>query len=509
MNKLFKFILCGVIVSSFCLTAAVGCQRQDQGEDTDTDPVSDVTESITEETEETLNDVDTLAEYDFDGAKYNVLSRASSVYEWSSNSELGNSTINNAVFIRNELVKERFNVDIVIDEVGGWWNNDPQKCPWYVKYHNNVQSGWSAYSMVTGHFSMAQVAAVSGFCIDMTALETIDMQKEWWSKPFYDMCNLNGKFYVAVGDIGYSMYESMYVMYFNETLAGEVLKDPTGASIDLYELVRDNEWTWEKLNQYILQINDVGMAEADKRYGFMGTANGLRAFATSFEVEYAESDENNGYLVYRFPQNALERTSRILDGVGSFFTTTAANSVKNFVDESTGNSIFSSGRALFYAQMLGQLPSIAEGMGENQKYGILPYPMYDDNQLEYHTDCYNGASGITVPKNVQDLEMAGVITEALCMYSYQEIRPVYLDTVLDGRYMTDDNISEMVDLIRESFVISFFNAYGGAIGTPHVSSATDAMFSDSSQKYSSYYAGYLSKYQSNLENFYKSYGIIN
>ena len=511
MNQvnLLKKCVCGLLLVTFCLSTMVGCslfKEEPVGDDSGSNdnPASDVEETDT--VGETLNDSDDLGEYDFGGAKYNILSRESTVGEWDHNKNNHGNTVSNAVYTRNQMVEERFNVDITIEEIGGWWNNDWGKSPWFAKYGTITQSGWSEYSIATGHFSLAQCAAVKGYCMDMTTLEGLDVTKEWWSEQFFEKCNLKGKFYVVVGDATYSMYEEMYVVFFNGDMAEAFLKDANGEPIDLYDLVRNDEWTWEKMKKYMLTINDTSSTmEEDKEYGFVGTNGSMRAFASAFELEYAESHEVDGYKIYSFAQSPNVRTVNILDDMGSFFKTTAINSVKLKAADADGNQIFSEGRTLFYTQRLGQIIQLASAM---DNYGILPYPMYDDDQLEYHTDCYDGVSGITVPRNVKDTEMVGVITEALGMYSYKEIRPAYLDTVLGGRYLSDRDLSDMVNLIRESFDIGFFNAYSGAIGTPHVFSATDSMFAGTSgQGYASYYATHLSQYTANLAAFYKAYGI--
>lgn len=510
MNQVnvLKKCVCILLLATFCLSAMVGCSLFKGNEEESTDiPASDV--QATDTDSETLNDGDDLGEYDFGGAKYNILSRESTVREWDHNKNDLGATVANAVYLRNQLVEERFKVDITTEEIGGWWNNDWGKSPWFAKYGTITQSGWSEYSIATGHFSLAQCAAVRGYCMDMTTLEGLDVTKEWWSEQFYEKCNLKGKFYVVVGDATYSMYEEMYVVFFNETLAETTLKDANGEPIDLYDLVRNDEWTWEKMKKYMLAINDTSsMMEEDKEYGYVGTNGSMRVYSSAFELEYAESDVVDGYLIYRFAQSPNARTVNVLDDMSSFFKTSAVNSVKLKASDSDGNQIFSEGRTLFYTQRLGQITKLAEAMSNGQNYGILPYPMYDEDQLEYHTDCYDGVSGITAPRNIKDTEMVGVITEAIGMYSYQEIRPAYLDTVLGGRYLADQDLSDMVNLIRESFDIGFFNAYSGAIGTPHVFSATDSMFSSSNgQGYASYYAANLSQYTANLAAFYKAYGI--
>ena len=53
--------------------------------------------------------------------------------------------------------------------------------------------------------------------------------------------------------------------------------------------------------------------------------------------------------------------------------------------------------------------------------------------------------------------MTAVVIEALCMYSYQEIRPAFLDTVLQGRYLSNKDMNDMMNIIRDSVVADRHN----------------------------------------------------
>jgi len=517
MNRIFKSILCVLLVTTFCLSAMVGCKKS-------TDESAETTAAETQaaggaqtnapdvEPEETLNDADTLGDYDFGGAKFNILVGSPTLYEWDSDNATKQATVNNAVYTRNEQVKSRFNVELSWDEVGSWWptNNDMTKNPWYAKYQKVVQSGWSEYQMATTRFDVTQCASVQGWCMDLSTLEEIDPMKEWWAEEYYNQCNIKGKYWVAIGDINYSMYENFFVFFLNETLAAEVLKDEAGEPVDLYDMVRDGEWTWEKLKTYSTLINDVGVAEADKRFTLISARGAVRAFGSAFELDYAESAEKNGYLIYSFPQNSPERTVTILDSMGEFFKGEAVNSTELDTTDATKNSVFAEGRALFMIGRLGEITNIAESMATGMEYGILPYPKYDTDQLDYHTSIFGGASCVTVPRNVENTEMTAVIIEALCMYSYQEIRPAYLDTVLAGRYLSDADLNDMMNTIRATATVTFFEAYGTAMGTPHVVSCTDTIIANraSTSKYGTYYANCQPQYAANLAKVYKAYGVI-
>ena len=500
-----KRILSLLLVSLLCLTMLVSCKPDPQPpeeSDTQTSGGGDV---APDNTVETLNDQDTLKDYDFGGAEYKILARGSTIYEYDHENDNGVETVNNAIYLRNQEVENRFNVSIRVEEVGGDWADDVAKSPFSTKYSTVVASGWSDYALASAHFAMVQRASVSGYCRDLTTLETVDMQKEWWSEQFYENCNMKGKFYVAVGDIAYTLYEYMQVVFFNETMAESVVKDAAGEPIDLYQLAADGEWTWAKLKEYTKLVQNSTDLE---QYGLLVNSHSLRSFVTAFELDIAEKTTDGEYVTYSFPSTPNTITSDAIDDIVTFFNENTPTYIKNNNNNGTDapnlNPLFYGGNALFYTQTLGEIINLAENMANGNTYGILPFPKYNEDQLDYHTAVRDSLSAISVPKNVQDLEMAGVVTEALCMYGYRQVRPAYLDTVVKGRYLTDDNMQGVLDTIREALAVDFTMAYNANLGFPY--SVTSNLVGGTTG-YAAWYAGRWESMGARLNEVYKALGV--
>ena len=500
----FKKIICLMLVLMMAFSVLMACRKTDETPDADSQPAPEVEES---ETESKPNDEDTLGDYDFNRAEYKILTRKATRYEFDDQNDKGLNNVNNAIYLRNENVQSRFNVKFRYEETNGGWDSD-----FVSVYEQKATVGWSDVALTSAHFAMQQRASLQGFCRDMTTLKTedgaMDMTKEWWSKPFYESCNIEGKFYVAVGDITYTMYEYMQVVFFNENLVNEYVTDAAGGQVDLYQLVRDGEWTYDVYKTYIksIEYNDI-----DQIHGLGTQTHAIRGYATAFEAYYTEKDESGSYIKYYFPEVAPERITNVADSIAEFMrpeigTTIWFNVSDMGASEGALNSLFAEGKLLFYEQMLGEVVAFSKKVTDTEfAFGVLPLPMWDDNQLEYHTPIRDTTSAVSVPKNVQDLEMAGVIPEALCMYSYQYIRPEYLDTVLGGRYMASEDLQYVLDLVRTSFTVDFAHAYSGGLGTPD--SAIDGAVRSSSYKgYATQWAGAYESYQSKLVDLYTKLG---
>ena len=86
-------------------------------------------------------------------------------------------------------------------------------------------------------------------------------------------------------------------------------------------------------------------------------------------------------------------------------------------------------------------------------YSVLPLPKYDEFQDDYYTICRDTVTAIMVMNCAKDLEMSGVITQALCMYGQELVTPEYYEKVLKYRYNSDPRSIDMIDKIRDSLTI--------------------------------------------------------
>ena len=80
-------------------------------------------------------------------------------------------------------------------------------------------------------------------------------------------------------------------------------------------------------------------------------------------------------------------------------------------------------------------------------YGIIPMPKWDEYQSDYYTYLSVLFDVYAIPKTVRNSDMASATLEALAIESYKYVAPGYYNKVLNGRYMSDPDSSEMLDII--------------------------------------------------------------
>ena len=100
-------------------------------------------------------------------------------------------------------------------------------------------------------------------------------------------------------------------------------------------------------------------------------------------------------------------------------------------------------------------------------FGIVPIPKYEESQAVYSVYAYPFFPLLSVPITVagDDLEMAGVILEALSEESYKKLTPIFYDLAISGKYTRDEGSVEMLDLILRSRIYDplYFNSWSGSL----------------------------------------------
>ena len=97
------------------------------------------------------------------------------------------------------------------------------------------------------------------------------------------------------------------------------------------------------------------------------------------------------------------------------------------------------------------------------------------------------------------------------MYSYQNVRPAYVETVMKGQKL-DTRMGEIFDMMRAGVVVEFLTMFNASIeGTPYSLLANlheSSGATGTAGAYTTKYGEMQSKYQAGLKNIYKNaYGV--
>lgn len=360
---------------------------------------------------------------------YNCFSDASSLFITTAltvESTTGD-TIGDAIYKRNQIIEENYGVKLVEIPVKV---NDQN-----TTLRNSIQAGDNSFDFAMVRNNTVSALAMEGMCTDLAELESLDLEKVWWDQRANEQMRMGEHLYYTYSDFATTHYDMVRCFFFNKSIASEYELP------DLYSIVREGEWTLEKMQELGMQVsadNGDGVWNESDQYGFIGVpSTSLSAMLVGADAAYVTIED--GYPKIGFTtEHFVDAYNRILDCVfnDNFFYTGAK---KNTV----ASELFVEGHSLFLLTTMSNTKTLRT---MDTDFGILPLPKYDAAQENYWCNSPSPYA-IMIPYNNPDPERTAFLIEALSYYSYLEVRPAYFDVMLHGRVSRDEQSSEMLDLI--------------------------------------------------------------
>ncbi|MBE6558242.1 MAG: hypothetical protein E7661_04440 [Ruminococcaceae bacterium] len=454
--NLFKKLLCGFLAGIMILgTCACGVSDENgKGDDTQGAATNAISEG---ESREPLE----IPATRYDGTELVFLTRDES--EWSTTSifaekdQISEDPISEAVYTRNDHILQNYGVTIKEQkEVTTSMPNIVQK-----EVSSKAGDFHAIVSNVSNSAGFSNNALVWNLKSERTA--DIDLSKSWWDQRLVEGFEINDMIFFATGDLLTLDNDATFVMMFNKTLAKE------SQIPDLYSMVSNYEWTFDKLFEYEQLVNDGdGVNDYDK---------GTCGFAMTNDVFYSMFYAGGLTVVTRNDDGTLEyglnveRAQSVADKAKLIFS---KDYIVNFNDvaTSTGAGVFEIGKTCFgdnHALFLGEVLQCVERMrGFDVDFGVIPYPMYDTEQKAYYHMMHTTGSVVSIPRSIDsDIAMVASMIEAMAYYSVDTLTKQYYEINLTTKNVKDEQSGPMIDLILESRVcdLAYYYGWGNALAT--------------------------------------------
>ena len=99
--------------------------------------------------------------------------------------------------------------------------------------------------------------------------------------------------------------------------------------------------------------------------------------------------------------------------------------------------------------------------GYDVDFGIIPTPKYEESQQNYSHWVDNGCNLFyAVPVSLSDPDTSAYMLEAIAAASRYYLTPAYYDVCLKGKYSRDEESSEMLDIIFNTYHLDLGDVYG-------------------------------------------------
>lgn len=392
-------------------------------------------------------------------ARFNIAVRPESS-DYMDTDALNGTVIDDAVYKRNNLIEDLFNVEITLSEIS---ESTPGNFRTRIEF--DVMLGTSSFDCVQG-WGEAGLES-TGYLKNLLAIPELDFANDpWWLDTWHENTTFLDVMMTCNGDLQLELYRNTEVIYFNKTMAqGLKVEDEGNLSVDslLYQHVDNKTWTLDTLQKYAaLAANDAGEDGFHNRYEayqeksqdvFGNLLNDDVANVAMFAMgakytEFKKSEynyPNSDFIEFTIsgPQHLA-----MFDKLFAFYNENECNyKADASTQDKESYEIFNDGHAFFCWNTFDVAPKIKES---GVSYGLLPLPTYEAGS-DYITTSYNPFSSyFTFLKNTPDIEKSALILNAMNALSTDILYNDYFGEYLGFRDSEDPNSARMVPLICDS-----------------------------------------------------------
>ncbi len=355
----------------------------------------------------------------------------------------GGSAMDEAVYQRQERVRKYLGVEFVRVKYPDATYNTYQK---YVQDAITNKDGTLDALITHVHGGVSNMIS-ENMLLNLGELEGVDLDADYWHKDFMDTLELNGNYF-----LGHSDYNIMltYLIGFNKELLDQYYFGGNPNKKSVYDMVRDGEWTLAAMMDLarLVSIDETGDGKSYDDY-FGLTASpwvAFNGFLTSSGIPMVAQTQSGAYEVALTKDEYFNKT----DDLVTFFKELEAANYTYFAHHMTSmvDLPLSSGRALMSVLRTDSLESL---LNYKLEFGVLPYPLYDQNQyntkdanLGYRSLQWGGYIGVL--SYLKNPVLVGETLEMLAYYS-ENVKITYYEKVLGKRIADMPDDADMLNLV--------------------------------------------------------------
>nr|MBQ4320447.1 hypothetical protein [Clostridia bacterium] len=361
------------------------------------------------------------------------MSNANQHYLSTSPEETG-ETLNDAVYARTLAVEEKLNIKFeeTYDPAP-----DTQLTPL-------IMAGDDTYDAANVRCGTALSYNKDKLTVDADTLPNVDFSMPWWNAMMNDSLTIGNKMYIALGSYNITTYDLTYAMIFNKGIYTDFGFE------DQYTAVKDGKWTYdmmeENMKAVISDVDGDGSMTMNDRYGYTSV---LKHVLPSFWVSAGEMSISKDSS--DMPQIAVdsERFGTVIDKVYNMMYDKGYGYIINEHQPDKAIEAFNKSLALYMDISLFHIEMMRSS---DVEFGIIPYPKYDEAQNSYFGRVSYYMPTV-VPITNDNLDMTGAVLETLMCESANTVVPAYYEIMLKGKYLRDNESSDMLDLILKNCVV--------------------------------------------------------
>ena len=428
-----------LFVAAILLSNLISCKKNPASEKENEPDIKNASEEIFEpyETTESAEEIrDAIPEIDFGGKTFNILVPD----QWYGGTthmiqeEITGEPVNDAQYLLKSKIDERFNVELKETVTDNIWGTD------YISKF--ILSGDDRFDIYFVMDIFVIDYARNKMVYNWNELVYIDLTKPYWDSNTNKSVTINSNMYFAFGAYDLSYYDFTDILVFNKDMIQDYgLETP-------YDLVKSGKWTIDKFREMAKQatadVNGDGKMDINDSYGYINVPKQILPSFWIAAGELSVAKNADDYPYFNVPGNS--RFYVVVDKIYEIMWDENIwcrnDRLENLWPES--KKLFSDNRALFAAQTFYFLNEFRD---IDTNFGIIPYPKFTEDQLQYYARVQGGSKMPIVPVTNLSPDKAGAILEAMACESYKTVIPQYYEVSLKRKNARDSESEEMLDLI--------------------------------------------------------------
>ena len=370
--------------------------------------------------------------------------------------------INDAVYNRNVKIEDAYKVKIALQL--------EQSTDIASMVGQQVTAGDSTYDVVYQLLSAAPALIQKSYFHNLFNVPNIDLEKPWWDQNSISSLSTMGILPLVSTSINVNDKDATAAVAFNKTIAENNQLE------DLYTLVREGKWTYDKLTEMAEATyndsNGDGTMTPDDVYGFLGGRDVIDSLYHGSGSQFITKNENDEFVFTFGTERDVDVISKGIDIVNSvwYFNHHAWKDQSDILYR----QIFETGHGLFFWMRLDDVTNMRAGDAD---FGIIPIPKYEEAQDKYYSLVSQHTTGLmSIPITCagDELSMVGMVLEALAAESHYTLIPEYIETSLKTKNSRDAESADMLDIILGNRVFDPMNVYSFANFGDAIMDAADA-----------------------------------
>ena len=452
------------ILASLMLTsgaAMTACSNNSANGDSETTTTTNQPTATAEDAgddEENLTDAerrmripDNVPEYNFKGTDFvvctidNGYSNGVNYDEEIYAEDLNGDSCNDVIYNRNVKVEDRLNVKIQVAMDANPWNLPKTM----------ATAGTQDYQLIGLYDYMSYTPINAQVLLNWYDVPNVDLKQPWHNSLANDDCTVNGILYTVCSDLSTSSMTFTHCIFTNLEMA----QDYGYAASDLYGIVNEGKWTFDTMTSMVqtmyVDANGNGKSDiANDIYGFgYQVTNPADVWFTAFGGRMTGRAEDDSVIITFMEDKTVDELEKLLE---FHYNNEGFAKLSNQYDE---EQWFLNQKLVFAPMRFFAAFGTLRDM--DASYSMLPFPKWDEAQQQYYTNADDKFTVFCIPTSLYDqIEMIGAVYEVLSAESYKTVYPVYYDTALKGRYSTDAETADMVELIMAGRLFDFAFQFG-------------------------------------------------